>query len=89
MRRIQGLIKVTLLTAWCLLLPACAPGNIYLGDAGWIHEEDSAGVWHPRMTNAEIARITPQPIGIEPVAECETPIQDMGKCLDRLQLKQH
>ena len=76
----------TLLLLAAFYLTGCASGNyfgdagyIYTGDKGWMHYKDDAGMWHPVQLTAT-AKALP---------ECETPVKNMGKCLDSLQLRQH
>ena len=72
-------MKRTLLILACLSFTGCMCNDLYLGDKGWIHYKDDAGVWHPVQV-AETAK---------PIPECESPIKNMDKCLDELQLRQH
>ena len=68
-----------LLTIVGFTLVGCACNDLYLGDKGWVHYKDISGTWHPVQV-AEVAK---------PLPECESPIKDMDKCLDSLQLRQH
>jgi hypothetical protein len=79
-------MKYCLLITTCFLVAACASGNyygdagkVYTGDKGYVHTKDDSGVWRPVPTGETV----------KPLPECETPIKDMDKCLDSIQLRQH